>query len=68
MHCIFERKQIGIPPLSPRQQMIHSPSLGHSVTRWCELNYGQQFLETIQNGGRIPVNAVYKQLENSTIH
>lgn len=42
----------------------------HSVTRCtrCELNYGQQFLETIQNGGRIPVNAVYKQLENSTIH
>lgn len=69
MHCIFEReqidKQIGIPPLSPRHQMIHTSP----VTRWlCELNYGQQFLETIQNDGRIPVNAVYKQLENATIH
>lgn len=38
MHCIFERKQIGTPPLSPRHQMIHSPSLGHSVhSVWMKL-------------------------------
>lgn len=55
-----------------RQSMVSlglTRSLGaRRVARRCELNYGQQFLETIQNGGRIPVNAVYKQLENSTIH